>query len=194
MTRSLMLLPLLLVLLVSCNKDACEQLSSEQLQAVEANGKMYFVNSLGEFLDPEQMPTVDSLLAGRLYEIAFSKQKDKKGGKHGSHDDHDDADKDSTKCSGKSKNASPIKIHKIKLLPNGVHLAKVVKVNVENGCLVLVLESGKKLAPIFKNGEPFTLKDGQTVRFDYQEATNTLTVCMVGTPVYVNSIELVKEN
>ncbi len=184
MKKLLLFLPVIF-LLFSCEKFD-EVLATEQVQAILQNGNLLFVKADGEILKPAEMPATDSLIAGRLYEISFSKAKDGSCGGDSKSKHHDKK--------SKHNGEQGIKIHAIKLLPNGIHLGKIKKVSVEGGCWVIELENGKTLSPIFKNGTPFTLADGQQVKFDYQEASNILTICMVGTPVYVTSIELINGN
>jgi hypothetical protein len=64
-----------------------------------------------------------------------------------------------------------------------------------DGCgYMIVLENGEKLQPVKYASENLEIKDGQKIKFSYQEVTNQVGICMAGKMVEINCIEFLDDD
>lgn len=62
-----------------------------------------------------------------------------------------------------------------------------------DGCGFLIeLEDGRKVEPVVMEDKSFKFKDGQKIRFTYEQEREMMSVCMGGMTVRVTCIEVVK--
>ena len=59
-----------------------------------------------------------------------------------------------------------------------------------DGCgFMIVLEDGSRLQPVKYSSKNLEIKDGQNIRFNYEEITNQVGICMAGKMVEITCIE-----
>ena len=59
-----------------------------------------------------------------------------------------------------------------------------------DGCgLMIVLENGKRVDPVVIEDKNFKLRDGQRIRFTYEQEREVMSICMNGQTVRVTCIE-----
>ena len=62
-----------------------------------------------------------------------------------------------------------------------------------DGCgFMIVLENGEKLQPVKYTTDNFDIKDGQKIKFNFEEVTNQIGICMAGKMVEVTCIEFLE--
>lgn len=62
-----------------------------------------------------------------------------------------------------------------------------------DGCgFMIVLEDGQKLQPVKYSSQNLEIKDGQKIKFSYEEVTNQVGICMAGKMVEVTCIEFLE--
>lgn len=67
--------------------------------------------------------------------------------------------------------------------------------NGTDGCgYLIVLENGEKLQPVKYASKNLEIKDGQKIKFNYEEVTDQVGICMMGKMVEVTCIEFLKSD